>query len=74
MDMLEQLRTVVKRLEEVDHAGEWIARETIHSDAAVSQSGSLICALAHDLQERLEEVLEAVEGLLDAAADDVPFH
>jgi len=64
MDVLEQLKAVSRRLEQMDQAGEWIARETVHSDNPVSQSGSLICALAADIQDKLDQVSREIEELI----------
>lgn len=53
MDSVERLIEITSRLEHLETAAHWIAKETVHSDNSVSQTGTLICVLADDLREKM---------------------
>jgi hypothetical protein len=64
MDTLEKLIEISSRIDHLENAAEWIARETVHSDQGVSQTGTLICVLAEELRERLGQIFNEVERAL----------
>ena len=64
---LNKLEEISSRLELLENQAEWIAKESVHTDNVISQSGTLIYVLAdevrskvfelvHELEERLSEV------------------
>lgn len=61
MDSIEKILDISSRIEHLENAAEWIARETVHSDHAVSQTGTLICVLADDIRERLCTLVKELE-------------
>ena len=61
MDTLDKLMDIASRIDHLESVAEWIARETVHSDNTVSQSGTLICVIADDLRERLCQLVKQVE-------------
>lgn len=61
MASIEKLVDISSRIDHLEHAAEWIARETVHSDNAVSQTGTLICVLAEDLRERILDLTRELE-------------
>ena len=64
METLEKLIDISSRIDHLENAAEWIARETVHSDQGVSQTGTLICVLAEELRERLSQIFQEVERAL----------
>ena len=60
---LEKILEISSRIEHLENAAEWIARETVHTDNAVSQTGTLICVLADDLRERVMNMVKELEQL-----------
>ena len=42
---VDKLVDISNRLEQIENSAEWISREMVHSDTAISQTGSLICVL-----------------------------
>ena len=64
MNTLERLIEISSRIDHLENAGEWIARETVHSDNSVSQTGTLICVLAEDLRDRVSKLVREVEEAL----------
>ena len=65
MASIEKLVDISSRIDHLEHAAEWIARETVHSDNAVSQTGTLICVLAEDLRERILALTRELERFQD---------
>lgn len=61
MDTLEKLVEISSRIDHLENAAEWIARETVHTDQGVSQTGTLICVLAEELREKLNQIFQEVE-------------
>lgn len=61
MDTLEKLIDISSRIDHLENAAEWIARETVHSDQGISQTGTLICVLAEELREKLSQIFTEVE-------------
>ncbi|MGI6525749.1 MAG: hypothetical protein ACOX2O_10760 [Bdellovibrionota bacterium] len=61
MDTVTELLQISSRLEHLENAAEWITRETVHSDAAVSQTGTLITVLADELREKIYNLVHDLE-------------
>ena len=70
MNTLEKLLDISSRIEHLESSAEWIAKETIHSDSGVSQTGSLICVLADEIREAVYELAKELE----APAEDERIH
>ena len=64
MDALEKLIDISSRIDHLENAAEWIARETVHSDQGISQTGTLICVLAEELREKLSQIFTEVERVV----------
>ena len=64
MKTTDQLLNISSRLEHLETAAEWIAKESVHSDNAISQSGTLICVLADEVRERIFELVQELEERL----------
>ena len=67
METLEKLIDISSRIDHLENAAEWIARETVHSDQGVSQTGTLICVLAEELREKLSQIFQEVEKALGSS-------
>ena len=70
MNTMDKLLEISSRLEHLENCAEWIARETVHCDNGVSQTGTLICVLTDEIREKLCTFMREVEDALDA----VPVH
>ena len=64
MDIFAELEIIQSRLQQIDSVGEWIARETVHQDIALSQSGSYLCAMTSDLQMRVESLIVELQDIV----------
>jgi hypothetical protein len=64
LDIFAELEIIQSRLQQIDSVGEWIARETVHQDAAISQSGSFLCAMTSDLQMRVESLIVELQDIV----------
>jgi hypothetical protein len=60
---LDRILEISSRIEHLESAAEWIARETVHSDNSISQTGTLICVLADDLRQRVMTLVKELETL-----------
>jgi hypothetical protein len=71
MNTIDKLVEISSRIEHLESVAEWIARETVNSDNAVSQSSTLICVLADDLRERIFALAQEFEA---QQKSDPSFH
>lgn len=65
MQTIDKLIEITSRLEHIENSAEWIAREAVHSDNVVSQTGTLICVLADDLKEKIYSLVRELEEMAD---------
>lgn len=61
MESLERLQEIALRLDHLQSAGEWLARSLVHTDAAASQTGTLISVLTEDVRNRVLELVTELE-------------
>ena len=61
MEILDKLLDISSRIDHLEQAAEWIAKETVHSDNGISQTGTLICVLADELRERIYTLVRELE-------------
>jgi len=61
MDTVDKLLQISSRIEHLENIAEWIAKETVHTDNGVSQTGSLICVLADQIREAVFELCREFE-------------
>lgn len=61
MSTVDKILEIESRLEHLEAAAMWIAKETVHSDNAVSQTGTLITVLADELRERMVTLVRTLE-------------
>ena len=61
MDTLDRLVDIASRLDHLESVAEWVARETVHTDNTISQSGTLICVITDDIRERLCQLVKQIE-------------
>jgi len=61
MEILDKLLDISSRIDHLEQAAEWIAKETVHTDSGVSQTGTLICVLADELRERIYALVHELE-------------
>ncbi|MCB0353848.1 MAG: hypothetical protein KDD64_10000 [Bdellovibrionales bacterium] len=62
MNTLDKLLDISSRIEHLESAAEWIAKETIHTDSGISQTGTLICVLADEVREAIYQLARDLEG------------
>jgi hypothetical protein len=63
MNTLAQVLEIASRLDHLGTCAEWIARETVHTDNSVSQTGTLISVLTEDIRERVNALVAELEHL-----------
>jgi len=61
MNIFEKLLDISSRLDHLEQSAEWIAKETVHSDNGISQTGTLICVLADELREKVCALVKELE-------------
>lgn len=61
MNTVAKLVEISSRIDHLEQAAQWIARETVHSDNGLSQTGTLITVLADEVRERLFELIKEIE-------------
>jgi len=59
---VEKLLNISNRLDHLEQAAEWIAKETVHSDNGVSQTGTLISVLADEIREKICLLVRELES------------
>lgn len=65
MSTLDQLLEISSRLEHLENAAEWVAKETIHTDNGISQTGSLMCVLIDEVREAIYKLAKDVDTLAE---------
>ena len=63
MSTMDQILEIASRLDHLGSCAEWIARETVHTDNSVSQTGTLMSVLAEDIRERITALVAELEQL-----------
>lgn len=63
MNTLAQVLEIASRLDHLGTCAEWIARETVHTDNGVSQTGTLISVLTEDIREKINALVTELEQL-----------
>jgi hypothetical protein len=63
MNSLAQILEIASRIDHLGSCAEWIARETVHTDNSVSQTGTLISVLAEDIREKITNLVAELEQL-----------
>lgn len=61
MDTVDRLMEITSRIEHLENAAEWIARETVHTDNTISQTSTLISVLAEDIKEKVYGLIRDLE-------------
>jgi hypothetical protein len=61
MNSLSQILDIASRLDHLGSCAEWIARETVHTDNAISQTSTLISVLAEDIREQITNLVTELE-------------
>ena len=63
MSTMDHILEIASRLDHLGTCAEWIARETVHTDNALSQTGTLMSVLAEDIRERITALVTELEQL-----------
>ena len=74
MDTINKLLAITSKIDHLENAAEWVAKETIHTDNSVSQTGTLICVLADELRERVYDLVHELEQVIEDSEDSFSFH
>ncbi len=61
MSTMDQILEIASRLDHLGSCAEWIARETVHTDNTLSQTGTLMSVLAEDIRERITALVAELE-------------
>jgi len=61
MSSMDQILEIASRLDHLGTCAEWIARETVHTDNSLSQTGTLMAVLAEDIRERITSLIAQLE-------------
>ena len=62
MHSLGRILEIASRLDHLSNCADWIARETVHSDNALSQTGTLMNVLVEDIREKINELVSEMEA------------
>jgi hypothetical protein len=65
MNTLAQILEIASRLDHLGNCAEWIARETVHSDNGISQTGTLISVLTEEVRDKINALVAELEQLGD---------
>ena len=67
MDTINKLLEISSRIEHMEKSAEWITKETVHSDTAVSQTGCLIAVLADEIREKVCSLVKNLERKIEVS-------
>ena len=74
MTTIDKLLAISSRIEHLENIASWIAKETVHTDNSVSQTGTLISVLADELREKVYSLVHELEQNLKAANNALNMH
>ena len=74
MKTMDRLLEISSRIEHLENAADWIARETVHQDNGLSQTGTLISVLAEDLREMIYSLVKNLEKEGEKLPDHAKIH
>ncbi len=74
MDTLQRLIDISNRLDHLENAAEWIAKDTVHTNNSASQTATLITALADDVREKLYALVQELEQNMSDMVDNLSYH
>jgi hypothetical protein len=63
MDSIRRLQDITSRIDHLENAAEWIARESVHQDNGVAQTATLVTVLADEVREKIYELVKEFEEL-----------
>jgi len=63
MSSMDQILEIASRLDHLGTCAEWIARETVHTDNSISQTGTLISVLTEDIREKITALISELEQM-----------
>ena len=70
MSTVDKLMDISSRLEQLENNAEWIAKETVQTDSSVSQTSTIIMALADDVRERVCALVSELENVKTELLED----
>ena len=65
MKTMAQVLEIASRLDHLGTCAAWIARESVHTDNSVSQTGTLISVLAEDIRDRITALVSDLEQIAE---------
>lgn len=65
MKTIDQLLQITSRMDHLEQAAEWIAKETVHTDNTLSQTGTLMCVIVDELRERIYSLVHELEQTME---------
>lgn len=54
---------ITGRLDHLSNCADWIARETVHTDNTLSQTGTLMAVMVEDLRDRISELVVELQTI-----------
>lgn len=63
MDTLGKILDIASRLDHLSNCADWVARETVHTDNGLSQTGTLMAVLIEDIREKMNQLVNDLEHL-----------
>lgn len=64
-DTIARLLEISSKIDHLQNSAEWVAKETVHQDATISQTATLIYVIAEDIREQLCELVQSLEKETD---------
>lgn len=63
MNTLGRVLDISSRLDHLSNCADWVARETVHTDNGLSQTGTLMAVLVEDIRERITDLVNELEQI-----------
>ena len=61
MKSVNKLQEISSKIDHLMNSAEWVAKEMVHTDNAVSQTGTLMAVLADEIREKIYELVAEIE-------------
>ena len=74
MKTVDKLQEISSRIDHLLQSADWIARESVHLDNTISQTGTLMVVLADEIREKVYDLIQEMEATLEQLKDCEIIH
>ncbi len=74
MKSVNKLQEISSKIDHLMNSAEWVAKETVHTDNAISQTGTLMAVLADEIREKIYALVQEMEKSVEVGKYSEHIH